>query len=460
MTSSLPASTLTSDKRDEADLVDRDHPYLFRVLQYDRPTAAASRHALGDLHEVTFGRAATDDATRSTSAGLRCLALGACDGHLSSRHARLVREVDQWVLEDCRSKNGSFVNGWQVERQLLHDGDIVELGHTLWRYRRLAAAPGPRDFIPTETVPGFATLLPAYGLALETLATVVRSNLAIIIEGDTGTGKEVLAHAIHARSGRPGPWVALNCSALPETLVASELFGSKRGAFSGASDDRVGIVRASDRGTLFLDEIADASASLQTALLRVTQEREVLPIGATQPVAVDLRLVAATQRDLGTESECGRFRRDLYARLAGFRIRLDPLRERIEDLGIVIPALLSRVAAGRDVRFSRNAAYAFLRYGWPLNVRELEQCLASAVLQASDDTVQLAHLPPPVRGENPGEAPPRGASATTPSRERLVELLREHRGNVSAIARSLGKARVQVQRWLKRHGLVAADYHG
>jgi len=347
------------------------------------------------------------------------------------------------------------VNGARIERQLLCDGDVIELGHTLWRYRELAPSSGSADATAVAAVPGLATLIPSFTRELEALASVVRSELAIIIQGETGTGKEVVARAIHELSERRGPWVPLNCAALPPTLVVAELFGTRRGAFSGADEDRPGIVRASDHGTLFLDEIADASDALQLALLRVAQEREVLPVGATRPVPVDLRLLAATQRDLGSEAEHGRFRRDLYARLAGFRLRLPPLRERIEDLGLIIAALLPRVAGTEPVRFGRSAAHALLRYAWPLNIRELEQALAGAALQAHG-TIELAHLPEAVqRGAAAAPAPP---STSAPSRDELIALLEEHDGNVSAIARALGKARVQIQRWLKHYGLSAAEH--
>src|SRR5207302_1217977 len=189
--------------------------------------------------------------------------------------------------------------------------------------------------------------------------------------GETGTGKEVIARAIHAASRRPGAFVAVNCGALAPNLVESELFGHKKGAFSGATEDHNGLVRAADKGTLLLDEIGDLPVPTQAALLRVLQQREVLPLGTTKPMPVDLRVVAASHRDLEAEVGAGRFREDLWSRLAGYTAQLPALRDRREDLGLLVAALLARLVQTRPIRFTSEAGLALVQYDWPRNVREL-----------------------------------------------------------------------------------------
>jgi transcriptional regulator with GAF, ATPase, and Fis domain len=306
------------------------------------------------------------------------------------------------------------------------------------------------------------------------LAQMARSGVSVLVYGETGTGKELVARAVHQLSGRSGPFVAVNCGALPKTLVESELFGHKKGAFSGATEDRLGLLRSAHRGTLLLDEIGDLPPSAQPALLRVLQEREVVPVGASQPVSIDVRLVAATHRELGVLVDDGAFRADLLARLSGFTLTLPSLRARREEIGLLVADLLERVDAesARDVRFTLDAARALLLYDWPLNVRELEKCLGAAVVLAGKGAIKPAHLPDAVRlGLARHPAPPTDSSdsgrvdderppavrplsnAEVRHRDELSALLREHGGNISAVARVLGKARVQVQRWVKRYQL-------
>jgi transcriptional regulator with GAF, ATPase, and Fis domain len=285
----------------------------------------------------------------------------------------------------------------------------------------------------------------------------------------------VAAQAVHALSGRSGAFVAVNCGALPETLVESQLFGHRKGAFSGATEDRPGLVRSAHRGTLFLDEIGDLPLDSQAALLRVLQERQVMPIGATQPVEVDLRLCAATHRPLERLVAQGKFREDLLARLMGYTVQLPSLRERREDLGLITGALLRRVAGERAERvtFAKDAARAIFRHGWPLNIRELEKCLAAAVVLAGDGPIQRDHLPaqlattatttsepksePSLEGSNSGIRAL--SSDDADKRARLVALLTEHGGNISAVARALGKDRVQIRRWLQRFQLDPESFN-
>jgi DNA-binding NtrC family response regulator len=281
---------------------------------------------------------------------------------------------------------------------------------------------------------------------------VAGAALPVLVLGETGTGKERVARTVHRLSGRSGPLVAVNCGALPATLIESELFGFKRGAFSGATEDRAGLVRASSGGTLFLDEIAELPDSAQAALLRVVQEREVVPIGSTAPVAVDLRVVAATHQDLAAACTAGRFRQDLHARLAGAVVRIPPLRSRLEDLGLLMATILTELDAARAPRVTlgRNAARALFAHGWPYNVRELRLALELALSITDGDDLDEIELE---------EAPPADAAeSVAAAREHLEAALRAEHGNVSAAARAAGYSRAHFHRLMKRWSLDPADF--
>jgi transcriptional regulator with GAF, ATPase, and Fis domain len=386
------------------------------------------------------------------------------DKWMSSKHARIEPSFGRWVLVDTESKNGSIVDGHTTKRAVLTDGSIIELGHTLFFFfERMpveAESPAMLEMTPNDAEPGLVTLVPSWQAELARIRQIAGSEIPMLVEGESGTGKEVIARAIHALSGRKGAFVPVNCGALPENLVESELFGYKKGAFSGAHQDHPGLVRAADGGTLFLDEIGDLPASSQAALLRVLQEKEVMPVGGTRPVAIDLRVVAATHRDLDEMVAEQSFRHDLFARLAGFRIMVPPLAERRGDLGLLIGSLYGRLFPAEHPGFEIDAARLLLRYPWPLNVRELEQALAAAHVLAGNELVRAEHLPDTVRsGRPPGAPRPVVLSELDQKvRDQVVAALREHQGNVSAVARALDKDRKQIQRWIKRFGLDPSSY--
>jgi transcriptional regulator with PAS, ATPase and Fis domain len=287
----------------------------------------------------------------------------------------------------------------------------------------------------------------------------------VVIHGESGTGKELIARALHAASKRTGELVAVNCGALPETLVESQLFGYRKGAFSGATQDREGLVAAARGGSLFLDEIGDLAPSSQAAFLRLLQEQEYTPVGATKPVTADVRVIAATHHDLEELVAKGAFRDDLAARLNGFTFTLPPLRERRTDMGLLIGALVRRIAADAagQVRFSSAAGQRLIEYEWPRNIRELEKCLEAAIALAADGPIQVEHLGAAARSAPPTRTE---AAVTTPKlardadarRAQLAALLTEHHGNISRIARELKTSRTQVQRWVKRFGFDASKY--
>ncbi|WP_437802693.1 sigma 54-interacting transcriptional regulator [Sorangium sp. So ce693] len=475
MSGGLESSTLSVSRGPGAPAGGRSSPFLFLVLESHRPLAPPARIALHEVDEVTIGRGAARKIEPTRNGSIRRLDLRLDDPWLSSRHARIVRLLGRWVVEDSGSKNGSLVNGAPLQHAQLEDGDLIELGRTFFVFRDALPHPpgapalleGAPDAAPA---PGLASLLPALLDAFEQLAVVARSAIPVLLQGETGTGKEVMARAIHALSGRAGDLVAVNCGALPRELVEGELFGHRKGAFSGATEDRPGLVRSADRGTLFLDEIGDLPAAAQAALLRVLQEQEVRPVGATRPVRVDLRVLAATHRPLQRLAALGEFRADLLARLSGYVIELPPLRARREDLGLILGELLGRAAPERaaGMQIHPDAARAMLMYRWPANVRELAQCVTTAAVLAQGGAIEPRHLPDEVaraagrdggdsgdEGEGEGESDAQGEGDAGEEgdarRAELVALLVEHRGNVTAVARAMGKARMQIQRWLKRY---------
>ncbi len=462
------SKTVTQDgDQGGEDSVEGSGPCLHLVLESDRPLASSTRHALADLDEVVVGRAHERRSSRTQRDGTRLLALGVPDVRMSQVHARLTKDMGRWILEDAGSKNGVILNGERHDRAVLEDGDLFELGHTFFLYREWPSAPTvpfPPDCEASEVpspAPGLLSFSPALVRAFVDLAQVARAPVSVLVQGETGTGKELLARAVHTMSGGTGAFVAVNCGALPETLVESELFGYMKGAFSGAAQDRLGLIRSADHGTLFLDEIGDLSPPSQAALLRVLQEREVTPLGSSKPVRVDIQVVAATHHDLAALGARDQFRRDLFARIAGFTVKLPALRQRREDLGVLIAALLPRVAPRHadTVRLRVEAVRALFSYEWPLNVRELEGCLGIATALAGPGIIKLEHLSEAVRGGRPRTTGDTGDSAPvlTPEdqqrRDELMELLRQHRGNISAVARAAGKARVQIHRWLRRYRL-------
>ena len=434
---------------------------LYRLFDADAPAGASGRFALTGVDRVVLGRADARGATRRLDGDVHLLQLDIADRWMSGKHASLTRVLRSWVLEDTQSKNGVRLNGELVQRAELQEGDVFELGRTFFLFRAAQAlepqAPQDLESDALEPpAPGLATLAPPLAARFAELARVAPSQVTVAIDGPSGAGKEVVARALHALSKRRGPFVAVNCGALPAELVESELFGHKKGAFSGATEDRPGLVRAAHGGTLFLDEVGDLPLQAQPALLRVLQERQVTAVGSTSPVPVDVRIVSATHRRLEALAAREQFRDDLRARLTGYQLTLPSLHERREDLGLLMGALLGRLAPGHAVRLAPPAARALALYGWPLNVRELEKALETAAVLAGSAAVELQHLPEAVR-QATGRPAARPADDDALKAQLEAQLL-EHGGNISAVARAMGKARVQVQRWIARFGLDARAF--
>jgi DNA-binding NtrC family response regulator len=287
------------------------------------------------------------------------------------------------------------------------------------------------------------------------------SSISVLITGASGTGKELVAKAIHFNSPRrERPFVALNCAAIPDTLLESELFGYKRGAFTDARGDRAGIFVEADGGTIFLDEIAELSPALQAKLLRVLQEGEIRPLGAARSEKIDVRVVAATNKDLETRLGNGTFREDLYYRLNGVQIHLPALRDRPEDILDLAEHFLARIAskAGKEVRgFHETARKALVAYGWPGNVRELENVVERAVALTENALVQSEDLPAIVRERRAtsedelGAAVARGLTLDELEREYIKRVLAAESGNKTRAAQRLGLDRKTLYRKLEEY---------
>lgn len=386
---------------------------------------------------------------------------------VSRRHAELQRTRGRWVVRDLGSTNGTLVDGKRVDECALEENSELRVGDAIFK---LVERGGSRYFGyqldgkmergvarhtkgPSNLIGGYQ--MDAISAAIEQIAG---SSLSVLVLGESGTGKEVVAREIHQKSDRNGMFSAVNCAALPENLIESELFGYKKGAFSGADRDKTGLIQAAHGGTLLLDEIGDMPLSAQAKLLRVLQSREVLRVGATRPESVDVRVVAATHRDLGRLQKEGRFRRDLYARLNEYSLVLPPLRDRKEDILQLSQHFLKNHAAS-PFALSFPFVAGLLHHDWPYNVRELESAMKRAAALCNQQMLTEQHLPESVKeaifdyaAHRP--SPPDDA----PNEEQLRALLEQESGNVAAVGRRLEKARMQIHRYMKRYNIDVNDF--
>ena len=312
---------------------------------------------------------------------------------------------------------------------------------------------------------------PAMRAVLDLVDRIAATKTTVLITGESGTGKERVARAIHDRSDRrSGPFMVVNCGALPEALMESELFGHEKGAFTGAQSRHRGLFREADRGTLMLDEVGELPASLQVKLLRVLQERSVRAVGATQETTVDVRVLAATNRDIEAEVARGAFRQDLYYRLNVIRVGLPPLRDRREDIPLMAERFLRRFSSemGKDVAgFSADALRALERYSYPGNVRELENVIERSVALAGARSIGLGDLPAEVAGAASAPAgeiltlPPEGANLdellNEVERRLLLSAIDRTAGNRTAAAKLLGITFRSLRYRLSKHGLGGDD---
>ena len=374
------------------------------------------------------------------------------DALMSRRHATVEPQRDGTLRVIDSSSHGTWVDGARVTDGIAEDGSVIRCGDSFFVFR---AEPADVEDADVEGLMGHA---PSMRELRARIAEVAAGTQTVLVLGESGTGKELVARGVHALSGRRGPFVAVNCAAIPEQLAESTLFGHARGAFTGAESDRPGVFVQAEGGTLFLDEIGETSPAVQAKLLRAIETREITPVGASRAVACDVRLVAATLRDLRGAIERGAFRGDLYARIAGVTVQTPALAERRED---ILPIL--GVALGpRPPRLDPELVDALLHHAWPYNVRELLSLGAEMRARAAKhDTIELAMFEERLRGSvTPAQVEMRvDAQAAErrgePTRDELAALYEAHSGNISQLARVLGYSRRHVRRFLEDAGLLS-----
>jgi transcriptional regulator with GAF, ATPase, and Fis domain len=445
---------------------------------------------------VTFAEILEIGRRPAETAGQTALTLA--DRTVSSVHARITRTPDApdaFLVQDLGSTNGTYVEGKRIERPTpLRSGTLLFLGSQVLVFRLIT----PMEMVamqeeaarPLAPVP---TMSPALAVTATKLRLLARSNAEILLVGETGVGKEVYAHAVHAASGRTGKLVAINCAAIPRELVESELFGYEKGAHSTAQGRKTGLVELANGGTLFLDEIGDMPVELQSKLLRFLQDRRFTPLGSTRVIEADVRIIAATSRTALVKG--AHVQEALLGRLGAQPILLPPLCDRVEDIGRLAAHFLKEAAraAGQPERtqgFEPEAFHALLLHTWPLNVRELSKVVTEAeVLSRGVPAIGLEHLPDAVtatlqvEGDEPSEdtqvdpAPQPATDADTgpvrdfdgapgtartrrpaPSREELTTLLQRYQGSVAQVARHLKRQYAVVWRCIQRYGIDAATF--
>ena len=341
-----------------------------------------------------------------------------------------------------------------VGKQPADSGQIVRALRRALERRRRRLGPGPAE--EPDVLAGIVACSPKMDSVLGMIRDLSQNESNVLIQAESGTGKELVARAIHMTSRRAnGPFIPVDCGALPEGLVESELFGYEAGVFTGAARSALGLFRSANGGTLFLDEIGELALLLQSKLLRAIQAREVRPLGATEVVPIDVRIVAATNRDLASDMRTGRFRSDLFYRLRVVSIQLPPLRERPEDIALLAQHFLARTSERSGIEgIDQGALEKLLACRWDGNVRELENAIEAAVALARGPRLTEADLR---LGDSsaPLAVIPEGIPLSLPSYERacLVEALSRVDGDVKAAARLLGIGRSTLYRKLTRHGL-------
>jgi DNA-binding NtrC family response regulator len=374
------------------------------------------------------------------------------DRSVSRRHAELRPSGDGLWLRDLDSTNGTFLKGTRVREALLEAGSSFEVGRTRIEIRCTTS----RSRVPLSRRTKFGGLVgesKAMRRLFALLERVCPTDVTVLIEGETGTGKELAARALHECSQRSqGPFGVVDCSAVSPTLIEAELFGHSRGAFTGAERERPGAFEHANGGTVFLDEIGELPLELQPKLLRVLQEREVRRIGEQVVRPVDVRVVAATNRNLADEVGRGRFREDLYYRIAVFRVTMPALRERVDD----IPLLVQHFLRDRPgVQVSEQTMHKLQRASWPGNVRELYNAVERALVLSFDDldtpgTSQASSIE--VDASRPFKEV-KGELVEEFERQYIQQLLERTEGNVSRAAREAGIDRKHMERLIKKHGI-------
>ena len=412
------------------------------------------------------------------------------DDQASRYHARIYQEGDDFLIEDLKSTNGTWVNRVRVRDAWLRSGAVIRVGNTQLRFsvqaERVEVQPSQH-----ESLGGIVGRTEAIRRLMGVVDRIAPTGATVVLEGETGTGKEVVARTIHQLSKRAaGPFIVFDCGAVQQNLIESELFGHEKGSFTGALASRQGLFEMANGGTIFLDEIGELALELQPKLLRALEQREVRRVGGNRPIRIDVRVIAATNRDLAEEVKADRFREDLFYRLGVVRLKLPALRERQDDIVLLAQHMLrtgsfNKTPEGQRVKgISYEAREALRGYAWPGNVRELLNVIERACSFAEGDLVGIDDLPDHISGAtqvrvrksdaHPTESVRHSASATAAmpvltdisfknakeqwlgafEKEYLAKLLARHSGNLSQAAREADVDRKHFRRLARKYGLV------
>jgi DNA-binding NtrC family response regulator len=404
------------------------------------------------------------------------------DAKVSGLHAEIRLDERGYRLRDLDSTNGTFVGGMRINDVYVPPGATITVGGSRLRFDPL----GESVEIELSESDKFGSMIGRSVKMRELFARLDKlaaSDATVLVTGETGVGKELVAEALHDHSPREkGPFVVLDCGSIPPTLIESELFGHERGAFTGATTSYAGAFERAHKGTVFLDEIGELPLPMQPKLLRVLERKEVRRVGGTSTFEVDIRVVAATNRDLGVEVNRGRFREDLYYRLAVARVHVPPLRERRDDIPLLIEHILASTPGGDTAAIAQETIDLMMKHDWPGNVRELRNVIERAVLlsESPDSEAAFRRAPPsPPRSEPSAITNTPSTTATaadavmsvpidvaTPfklakqtvinefERRYIAKLLGQHDGNISAAARAAGIDRMSIHKMLHRLGLT------
>ncbi len=449
-------------------------PVLASALPTSRDGALADGGALEQVVHCQLVVIEGHDAGRTFEPSTECLVIGEHpsadvvlkDPAVSRFHCEIILGPVASV-RDLGSKNGTVVNGVRVASAPLEDGAVLTVGNTKLRFQRSNGA-ARIALSGRDRFGGVVGRSPAMRAVFALCEQASASDATVLIEGETGTGKEATAEAIHKESPRgDGPFIIVDCGAIPPQLLESELFGHERGAFTGAVANRKGAFHAASGGTILLDEIGELGLELQPKLLRVLERREVKPVGGNHYTPVDVRVLAATNRNLREEVTARRFRSDLYYRLAVLRIRVPPLRERKEDLALLLEHFLQVLGPQHRNESRALRSHEFMselrRHTWPGNIRELrnyiERCLATRAQpspQELDVAVPASDEPLKIDITQPLKSA-REAWVSEFERRYLSEILKQHDDNITVAARAAGVDRIHFYRLLWKHGLRSRD---
>lgn len=375
------------------------------------------------------------------------------DKSVSKNHAELRFRDEAFELVDLGSSNGTSVNGTPLLPDAPHrlkDGDLIQMGGSFLCFRAGLFDKNTVPKTPTKNET-LTSVCPEFISEVHELRGAALTDAPVLIHGETGTGKEVFARALHELSRRTGEYVAVNTAGLQAGLVPAELYGVARGAHSTAENGRPGLIRSADQGTVLLDEIGDMPMQIQPSLLRIIQEGAVLPVGGDKYIPVDVRWIAATHRD---PTDATNLRPDLVGRLAATKVTIPPLRERMEDFGLLVARILAELG-GDNVQFAPDAYARMLYFDWPKNVRQLYHFL-KRVVGLSFDVVTVDILYKAEIGHPPATKKQNEDSDWDP--EHMKTWLREHSGSVTGLSRHLGVNRMKIHRFLKDHGIDANAY--